>query len=251
MASGEEPKTGLQEQIASLRQSLRDLSGLPKPSRLEFLTRAPQIAVIIATMIVAVWMAVSREGREALLHRLVRSDPTTRASTITFRDVPEAPPAISPQNPAEGALAAAREPPRSFERAEPASPREASRPGRPSAVPDLPEAPAAPAEPVPPKPSEVELQAPPAGEPSKGPAEPQVSPEAAGAAYELVLSQHDRMRQLASQGQSRWRVVKVDGDAVWVDIIIAAGREEHYIWKVDVRRQAVEALSQAARNLER
>jgi hypothetical protein len=60
------------------------------------------------------------------------------------------------------------------------------------------------------------------------------------------------MRQLVSQGQSRWRVVKVDGDAVWVDIIIiATGREEHYIWKVDVKRQAAEALSQAARNIER
>lgn len=251
MMSDEKPKGRPQEQIASLRQSLRDLSGLPKPSRLEFLTRAPQIAVIAVTMIVAVWMAVSREGREALLHRLVRSDPTTRASTITFRDVPEASPAVPLQNPAARAVVAPPEPPRFVERAEPASPREAARAGRPSTIPGLPETPAPPAEPVLPNRSGVELQVPPAGEPQKAPAEPHVSPETAGAAYELVLSQHDRMRQLVSQGQSRWRIVKVDGDAVWVDIIIATGREEHYIWKVDVSRQAAEALSQAARNLER
>ncbi|MBI2821468.1 MAG: hypothetical protein HYX74_04535 [Acidobacteria bacterium] len=251
---GDNLKENLKAQAALLRQALYEASGQPRGRR-RALGRAIPVAVMAAVTAVAVGLLVSREARDALWSHWVKEDPAAQASTITLRNLPPEPPAmphvivgkdrVSPAAPSQ--TAPSRE-------AVPRS-REAVAPSR--GAERAPEPPAAATSSTPPvlerQPADKaeEPAPPPAAMPEpEAPAAPQVSEGTARAAYDLVLATQSRMRDLVSQGTSNWRVVKEKNGVVWIDIVIAGGREQHYIWAVDVEKRTVEALSQAARNLE-
>lgn len=237
-----------------IREALHEASRAPRLAAAERLSQLSLLSVIVATLAVAVWLLVSKDARILVLKRLVRQNGVGQSLTVSTRDLP---PLLSPQSEPVPAL----EPkPVATSLPAPAARRPAT-PDRSPAEQARSPASAPMAEPAPvPRPDldrggatlvpsgeRSETEAPKAAAPSSG---PQISREAASAAYELVLSVRGGMRRLVSQGPSRWQVVKEDNGVLWIDIVIARNGENHYIWAVGLQKGTVEPLSQAARNLE-
>ena len=81
--------------------------------------------------------------------------------------------------------------------------------------------------------------------------------EAIGA-YELLLDKSKiawdlKDGKISGYGFRTWRLVKSSTPVFWVDIVVflaSSQREVHLIWSVDMEKGTIEALSQAARDLE-
>lgn len=237
-----------------IREALHEASRAPRLAAAERLSQLSLLSVIVATLAMAVWLLVSKDARILVLKRLVRQNGVGQSLTVSTRDLP---PLLSPRPEPVPVLE-----PKPVATSLPApGPRRPATPDRSQAEQARSPVSAPTAEPVPaPRPDldrggatlvpsgeGSETEAPRAAAPSSG---PQISQEAASAAYELVLSVRGGMRRLVSQEPSRWQVVKEDNGVLWIDIVIAGNGEDHYIWAVGLQKGTVEPLSQAARNLE-
>ncbi len=253
----------LKAEIARLRRALEERQ--KRKFGIAAFKRVLIIALIAGSIVVALWLVLAQKARDTLVRQWVRDDLVAQASTITLRDASQAKATASLAEAKESANGGARttdlrpSPPptstvriESTRRASPASgaetPDRRARRNRAEAEgQDVAEQQSKPAQPEP------KLVRPPGGEsePPQSPARaPQVSQATGSAVYNLVLSSRPKMKLLVSQGQSRWSIVKEDNGVVWIDIVVARDGEEHYIWAVDLQKKTVEALSQAARNLE-
>jgi len=261
MSQYDEPESveSLKAEIARLRRALG--ARQKRKAGIVNLKRGLIIAMIAGSVGGALWLVLAQRARESLVRQVVKDDLVAQASTITTRDSSQqqvAPSGIeaegsikrsartielrtSPRSdttrvePSRHAPAAAAEIPRreSRKKDEQKTPRQATESGAPpQPEPKL----------VRPRSESEPAQNPPRSAP--------VSQAAGGAAYNLVLSNRPKMKQLVSQGSSRWTVVKEDNGLIWIDIVVARDGEEHYIWAVDLQKKTVEPLSQAARNLE-
>ncbi|HEV8129840.1 MAG TPA: hypothetical protein VGQ81_01200 [Acidobacteriota bacterium] len=250
----EETIESLRAEVQRLRLALQQATRQPGPRPIGFriasLKRSFVIALIIGSLVAAAWLSLSPKARNALLRRLVSEDRIALASSITRRDV-----AIA--QPVELSTIVKRSEPVRPQPAEPAPPPQIARnePVRRLPSSATPKASRQTTSVEVSKPSQPEGPAPhlvrEATEPAQStPRPPKVSQASGGDAYNLVLSSRPKMKQLVSQGPARWNVVKEDNGVIWVDIVIARDGEQHYIWAVDLQKRTVEALSQAARNLE-
>lgn len=235
-------KDRFESQAELLRQALREARDKAKLVEPGLLARWSTVPLIAAILGIAFWLLVSKGARDGVVQRLVKEDVVGQVATITIRGLSEkagAPHGIigDQVREAEEALPSRRvlelqRPQRTPRRLPTAQEEKPIQEGGTIAEPSRRGAESAPTVLAP-------LVAP------SGP-----SPEISQAAYNLILSSHSTMRQLVSQGSSRWSVVKEDNGVIWIDIVIVRDGEEHYIWAVNLQKQAVRPLSQAARNLE-
>jgi hypothetical protein len=230
-------------------------TGLHKRRKKQFLDAICGLIVGI-TLSSACWLLFATKSRERLVERWAGPNPAAEALTITIREAPEttrlrqrpAPvptPAVprrsQPETPIHRKLEispTARQPvPAETPRR--VTPRDATRRAAPRL--DREEVrPSDPAETQKSKSPEVPPQA----------TAPKTSAASGAAAYNLVLSNRPKMRQVASQRAAKWSVLKDDGGVIMIDIVTSGGEEEHYVWSVDLNSKSVTPLSHAARNLE-
>ena len=263
MSQYDDPESveSLKAEIARLRQALG--ARQKRKAGIVNLKRVLTVAMIAGSIGGALWLVLAQRARESLVRQLVKDDLVAQASTITTRDSSQQKVAPSGIESEEGIRRGARTvelrtSPRSTEtiRVEPSRqvPAAAAEiPRRESRKRDVqrPRQEVAAESGAPPQPEPRLVRPRSESEPAQNPPRSAPVSQAAGsAAYNLVLSNRPKMKQLVSQGASRWSVVKEDNGLIWLDIVVARDGEEHYIWAVDLQKKTVEALSQAARNLE-
>ncbi|HEY3127855.1 MAG TPA: hypothetical protein VGL91_00205 [Acidobacteriota bacterium] len=263
MSQYDDPETieSLKAEIARLRHALG--ARQKRKAGIANLKRIVTAAMIAGSIGGALWLVLAQKARESLVRQVVKDDLVAQASTITTRDSSQQQAAPSATE-AEGSIRrgarnielfrSPRSDTTNFEssRHVPAAAAEVPRrEGRKKDEQKTPRQEVAPESGAPPQPQPKLVRPKSESEPAQNPPRSAPVSQASGsAAYNLVLSNRPKMKQLVSQGSSRWSVVKEDNGLIWIDIVVARDGEEHYIWAVDLQKKTVEALSQAARNLE-